>query len=273
MLMNDLSYKQIVFTIPEIQPRAILMHKNIIFIGSIFSERLRIKEQRLTDDTSLDLRTMIEKFDPINPTEKFENLINKNNNRLLYCSFGTVFESGTKAYLKVIEAINLFNNQSVEEMNKKGIKINKLNVIMSVGKICYKELERIFKLDNHSLPKEIVIVPSAPQIEILKRASLFLTHTGFGSMHESLYFGVQMIAMPIAADQPYNARYLENELKACVSVNFRCPNSIEIKNAIEKILIIQKYHQACLKFSKLLKDSDGAKNGGELIDSLILNKL
>jgi UDP:flavonoid glycosyltransferase YjiC (YdhE family) len=140
---------------------------------------------------------------------------------------------------------------------------------MSVGKMCYQELEMVFKQANFSLPKEIVLVPSAPQIEILKRASLFLTHTGFGSMHESLYFGVPMIAMPIAADQPLNARYLENKLQACVCVNFRSPNSIEIQNSIEKILIDQKYHTACLKYSKLLKDSNGEKNGAALIDSLI----
>jgi hypothetical protein len=269
MFMNDQNFKQIVFTIPEIQPYASLMHKNIIFTGSYFSERLRIKEQRLTNDSPSDLKAMIEKFNPVNPSEYFDDSLNKVNNRLLYISFGTVFDSGTEAYLKIIEAIILFNNQSIEELNKKGIKINKLNAIMSVGKMCYQELEMVFKQANFSLPKEIVLVPSAPQIEILKRASLFLTHTGFGSMHESLYFGVPMIAMPIAADQPLNARYLENKLQACVCVNFRSPNSIEIQNSIEKILIDQKYHTACLKYSKLLKDSNGEKNGAALIDSLI----
>ena len=269
MFVNNQNYKHIVFTIPEIQPKSSLMHKNIKYVGPCFSEKLRTNEHILNDDTPSNLRAMLEKFDSINPTESYENLINENNNRLMYVSFGTVFDSGIEAYLKIIEAVNLFNNQTVEDLNKKGIKINKLNTIMSVGQNLYQELERVFKKTNHTLPKEIVIVPSAPQLEILKRASLFLTHTGFGSMHESLYFGVPMVAMPISADQPLNARYLENYLRACVSVNFRCPNSIELKNCIEKILMDQKYHKACLKFSKLLKDSNGAKNGAELINNTL----
>jgi UDP:flavonoid glycosyltransferase YjiC (YdhE family) len=269
MFVNNQKYKHIIFTIPEIQPKSNLMHTNIKYVGPCLSEHLRNNEQRLTNDSPSELRIMIEKFNPINPSESFDDSLNKVNNRLLYVSFGTVFDSGTEAYLKIIEAINLFNNQSIEELNKKGIKINKLNAIMSVGKMCYQKLEMIFNQANYSLPKEIVLVPSAPQIEILKRASLFLTHTGFGSMHESLYFGVPMIAMPISADQPLNARYLENELHACVCVNFRSPNSLEIQNSIEKVLIDQKYHRACLKYSKLLKNSNGAKNGAELINSML----
>lgn len=268
MFVNNTNNKHIVFTIPEIQPKASFLHKNIKYIGPCLNENLRTNEQRLTRDTQIDLKKMIEKFKPINPTHSYDQLMNGDNDRLFYVSFGTVFASGSEAFLKIIDAINMFNGQSIEELNKKGIKINKLNAIMSVGKSCYDELNKIFKLANHSLLEEIVIAPSAPQIEILKRASLFLTHTGFGSMHESLYLGVPMIAMPISADQPLNTRYLEKDLKACVSVDFRHSNSIEIKNAIERILIDQSYHKQCLTYSRLLKDCNGAKNGAELINTL-----
>ena len=268
MFVNNQNFQQIVFTIPEIQPKASFMHTNINYIGSFFSESLRTAEQRLTDETPLNLKGILEKFKPLNPTESFDNLLNSEYNRLFFVSLGTVFDIGTESYLKIIEAVKMFNNQSSKELGKIGVKINKLNVIMSVGKSCHDDLNKIFQLANYSLPEEIVIVSSAPQTEILKRASLFLTHAGFGSMHESLFYGVPMIAMPIAADQPVNAKYLENDIKACVSLNFRCTSSDQLKNAFEKILTDQSYHESCLKYSKLLKKCNAATNGAKLIKSL-----
>ena len=269
LFLNNKNYKQIVFTIPEIQPKAALMHSNIVFIGSCFNDNLRTSEQRLTKETPLDLRKALEAFKPLNPTNSYENLLNEDNNRLFFVSLGTLFNSATEIYLKIIEAVNLFNNQTRRTSNDKLFKMNKLNVILSVGNACFDQLESIIKLGKLDLPKEIVIVRSAPQIEILKRASLFLTHTGFGSMHESLYFGVPMVAIPISADQPLNARYLEKNLKGGIVANFRSLTSVELKNTIEKILSDNSYHESCLKYSKLLKNCNGAVNGSKFINSLL----
>ncbi|XP_011090910.1 beta-D-glucosyl crocetin beta-1,6-glucosyltransferase-like [Sesamum indicum] len=54
-----------------------------------------------------------------------------------------------------------------------------------------------------------IIVPGwAPQTKILAHPSTggFVSHCGWGSIMESMYFGVPVIAMPMQADQPINAR-------------------------------------------------------------------
>jgi UDP:flavonoid glycosyltransferase YjiC (YdhE family) len=43
--------------------------------------------------------------------------------------------------------------------------------------------------NRYALPKNIELVKTAPQIEILKRASLFLTHCGMNSTSETIYYG------------------------------------------------------------------------------------
>lgn len=56
--------------------------------------------------------------------------------------------------------------------------------------------------DLPSLPGDPIVVGFAPQLELLKRATLTITHAGLNTALESLANGVPMVAIPIANDQP-----------------------------------------------------------------------
>jgi UDP:flavonoid glycosyltransferase YjiC (YdhE family) len=51
----------------------------------------------------------------------------------------------------------------------------------------------------------VVVVNFAPQLGILKRASLMITHGGLNTVRECIYHGVPMIVCPLMRDQPGNA--------------------------------------------------------------------
>ena len=53
-----------------------------------------------------------------------------------------------------------------------------------------------------AIPSNAVVVSAAPQIELLKRATLCITHAGLNTTLESLAQGVPMVAIPIGYDQP-----------------------------------------------------------------------
>ncbi|KAM7523374.1 LOW QUALITY PROTEIN: hypothetical protein LguiA_013276 [Lonicera macranthoides] len=80
-----------------------------------------------------------------------------------------------------------------------------------------KEKERLPKgfedriRDNN---KGLVVQQWAPQMEILSHKStcLFLSHCGWNSVLEALSNGVPILSWPMSAEQPYNAKMLE-ELK------------------------------------------------------------
>jgi zeaxanthin glucosyltransferase len=73
-----------------------------------------------------------------------------------------------------------------------------VQVVLSVGKnICPENLGRI--------PSNTIVVRSAPQIELLKRATICITHAGLNTVLESLAHGVPMVAIPIGCDQPGTA--------------------------------------------------------------------
>ncbi|KAJ9164400.1 hypothetical protein P3X46_023978 [Hevea brasiliensis] len=60
----------------------------------------------------------------------------------------------------------------------------------------------------------------APQLEILshKSVSAFLSHCGWNSVLESLSYGVPLIGWPMAAEQFYNVKLLEEKIGVCVEV-------------------------------------------------------
>jgi MGT family glycosyltransferase len=70
-------------------------------------------------------------------------------------------------------------------------------------------LQFVLAIGNQITPEQIgetasnvLTVPYAPQIELLKRSSLSITHAGLNTVLEALWFGVPLLAIPITNDQP-----------------------------------------------------------------------
>jgi len=51
----------------------------------------------------------------------------------------------------------------------------------------------------------VIIFQAAPQLELLERTSVFVTHGGANSIHEALELEVPLIVVPMFKDQPSNA--------------------------------------------------------------------
>ena len=79
------------------------------------------------------------------------------------------------------------------------------NITLSDGRIIYTS-----DLFDNKNPN-IYMTSFAPQFAILNHTNtkLFLSHSGSGSIYESLYAGKPMLALPITFDQPGNAEKLE----------------------------------------------------------------
>ncbi len=88
----------------------------------------------------------------------------KSNTELVYVSFGSLIMNQLSLYVKIINALKLVNE-------KRPIK-----AVIATSSQCYSYLKT-----QYELPEFITIVKSAPQIELLKRASLFITSNGMNS--------------------------------------------------------------------------------------------
>jgi zeaxanthin glucosyltransferase len=79
-------------------------------------------------------------------------------------------------------------------------------ILLAAGKL--PEIQVVLAKGNNielaelgPIPSNIIVVDKAPQIELLKRAALCITHAGLNTALESLALGVPMVAIPIGYDQ------------------------------------------------------------------------
>lgn len=107
-------------------------------------------------------------------------------NPVVYISFGTLIHADKRFWRKLIAA---FAGKRVE-------------VVCSVGS------EKLVRALG-DLPSNVRAFAKVPQLTLLRRAALFVTHGGMNSVNEALYYGVPMIVLPFGLDQPLVGRELQ----------------------------------------------------------------
>jgi len=161
---------------------------------------------------------------------------------IIYVSMGTVLGKHKNIYQTCIRA---FAKEDV-------------SVIMSLGKHITKE-----SLGN--IPANFYVHESVPQLEVLEKASLFITHGGMNSVNEAIYFGVPMLVAPIGCDQPTIADRVE-ELVMGKRIKGDKITPDKIKQLAHTILREQKYKQNILKHSDYMKKAGGIHKAADLIE-------
>ena len=70
------------------------------------------------------------------------------------------------------------------------------------------------------VPKNAIVVPNAPQLDLLEKGHSIVTHAGFNTVLEALTQGVPQIAIPITHDQPgVAARIAEKKTGLMISLD------------------------------------------------------
>ncbi|HAT12507.1 MAG TPA: glycosyl transferase family 1 [Microcoleaceae bacterium UBA11344] len=119
------------------------------------------------------------------------------------------------------------------------------------------------------LPGNPIVVGYAPQLELLKKATLTITHAGMNTTLESLSNGVPMVAIPVANDQPgVAARIAYTGVGEVVSLKeLSIP---KLRSAIEKVLTQESYKQRAIEMQEAIVRSGGVKKAADIIEQVIL---
>jgi MGT family glycosyltransferase len=169
----------------------------------------------------------------INNREENNDILIPSSNTLpvIYISLGTV--------------VNL--NEAFYRMCFQSLAGMKLLVILSVGN----------KIDIGSLndaPPNFIVRSYVSQLDILSYADCFITHGGMNSVHEGLYYGVPLIAVPLTQEQKDVAERIE-ATKTGILLRNVSPESI--KEAILDVLNTYIYKENALKMSESFKSAGG----------------
>lgn len=120
-------------------------------------------------------------------------------------------------------------------------------VFLSIGRKC--EVSQLGEIPSNFLVKSFL-----PQLEILKRADVFITHAGFNSVNEALYFGVPMLTLPQVNDQHMVAkRIVSMQLGLTESIMELTPELLRMKTkTLLKDTIIK---ENCMRISQEMRES------------------
>jgi MGT family glycosyltransferase len=169
---------------------------------------------------------------------------------LVYASLGTLVNGIERLYNTILHAVE--NLHSVQ-------------VVLSIGK-------NVNLSDLRSIPSNTIAVQSAPQIELLKRAALCITHAGMNTVLECLAQGVPMVALPITYDQPgIAARIAYHGVGEFLELDHL--DSHTLSDLVVKVLGDPKYRDKAQYFQKVIAETHGLDLASTVIERAFMSAL
>jgi len=118
------------------------------------------------------------------------------------------------------------------------------------------------------LPGNVTVVDWAPQVAVLKTATLAIIHGGLGSIKECIYCGVPMIAIPMGYDQYQNGEMIRTLRLGITRRTEEITGEILLSD-IRHILEDQKIKENIGKMQQLFTDIEASQPGTRIIESLL----
>jgi len=133
-----------------------------------------------------------------------------------------------------------------------------IQVVMSIGKA--------ISIENVGfIPDNFVIANHVPQLEILKRADVFITHGGMNGTCESLYYGVPLISFPQGKDQ-FLVSHLIKAKGAGIYIDNMDTSPEELKEVTMNVYKNDMFESNCKIISESFKYGDGAIKAADEIE-------
>ena len=162
---------------------------------------------------------------------------------LIYISLGTMVADQASFFRLCMQAFAQSNWQ----------------VVMAVGKSASPEVLR-------DIPANCLLQPFVPQLEILSRTSLFITHGGMNSVNEALASHVPLVIVPQGADQHVIARRVE-QLGAGKQLSAKDLTAEKIRQTAEAILSQPTYAQMARHIGESLRMAGGSRRAVDEIQA------
>jgi MGT family glycosyltransferase len=164
---------------------------------------------------------------------------------LVFASLGTLQNRSRDLFRKIAEACAGLNVQLVVSLGG-GLEPDRLG----------------------ALSGDPLVVRFAPQLEIVKRASVVITHGGINTVLESLAEGVPLVCIPLGNDQPGVAARVKAH-GAGVVVPPRRVNAKRLRSAVRAVLENDSYRLAARKIQSAIAEVDGLDRAADIIEDVL----
>ncbi len=118
------------------------------------------------------------------------------------------------------------------------------------------------------IPANFVVRCFVPQLKVLSRASVFLSHGGMNSVSESLYYGVPVIVLSQFADQLWVAKRIA-QLGAGINVGKPTTPATLLRQAVDRVQAIPTYRQSAQQIGATLRAAGGYERAATIIEQVL----
>jgi len=122
--------------------------------------------------------------------------------------------------------------------------------------------------EARGLPGSPLVVPYAPQVELLEKARLAITHAGLNTVLDSLANGVPLVMTPITYEQPAIARRVE-WIGAGRSVSLRRLTARRLRRTVESVLEDPGFHHCARQLADAIKRSGGVVRAADIVEQVV----
>jgi zeaxanthin glucosyltransferase len=162
---------------------------------------------------------------------------------LVYASLGTLVNGLDSIYKTILPAV---------------ARMSEIQVVLAKG-------NNIELADLGPIPSNVIVVDRAPQIELLKRTALSITHAGLNTALESLAYGVPMVAIPIGYDQfGVAARIAYHGVGESLEVDGLSVDALHA--LIQRVLYTRSYREKAQYFKNIISQRRGLEVAAETIE-------
>jgi MGT family glycosyltransferase len=114
------------------------------------------------------------------------------------------------------------------------------------------------------IPDNFLVRPSVPQLEVLERTDVFLTHGGANSLMEAFFYGVPVVVIPQMAEQPLNAQRVA-ELELGLALDRQSVTVEQLRQSVARVADEPEFRARGRGMQQEVRDSGGYRRAAEAI--------
>jgi MGT family glycosyltransferase len=119
-----------------------------------------------------------------------------------------------------------------------------------------------------TLPDEHVVVDFAPQLALLDKAALLVTHAGVNTVLEAITRGVPIVALPQTADNPGMASRIEYT-GIGLRASFKHSTAEELRGLINRVLADDRFRQRAKVLQQAMIAAGGAERAADIAEEAL----
>lgn len=159
----------------------------------------------------------------------------------LYISLGTTFNNQVDFYQQCFAAFGATSWQ----------------VILSHG-------TRVDPAALGTIPQNFLCAPHVPQLEILPRTDIFLSHGGMNSVMESLAYGTPLIVIPQIREQEITAQRVQ-ELGLGIALDRAAVTASVLREAVEQVAHDPTFRTRVQSMQQMIRETGGYQRATDAI--------